>query len=44
MTLHDILAEVLSVELGDDGALTVPYDGTFASLRPVTIADALFAR
>ena len=41
MALHRVLAEVLSVELGDDGALTVPYDGTFASLRPVSIADGL---
>ena len=45
MTLHNALAGalagVLSVESGDDGSLTVPYDGTFASLRPVTIVDGL---
>jgi hypothetical protein len=41
MRLHDALLDVLPVERGDDGSLTVPYDGTFASLRLVTIADGL---
>lgn len=40
-SLHGVLSEVLSVELGDEEALTVPYEGTFASLRPVTIAEGL---
>lgn len=35
------LAEVMSVEIADDGALTVRHDGTVASLRAVTIADGL---
>lgn len=39
--LHDALAGVLPVERGEDGDLTVPFDGTFASLRPVTIAEGL---
>ncbi len=39
--LADALAGVLSVEHGDDGALTAAFDGTFASLRTVTIADGL---
>lgn len=39
--LYEALAEVLPVELSDDSALTVGHDGTFASLRPVTIADGL---
>lgn len=41
MNLYDVLVGTLSVERGDDGALTVPYDGTFASLRSVTIAEDL---
>ena len=39
--LHEVLAEILPVELSEDSALTVGHDGTFASLRPVTIADGL---
>lgn len=35
------LVDVLPVERGEDGSLTVPYDGTFASLRLVTIAENL---
>lgn len=41
MTFADVLAEVLTVEVEDDGALTVPYEGTFASVRIVPIADGL---
>lgn len=41
MTIADVLAEVVTVEPQDDGALTVPYEGTFASVRTVTIADGL---
>ncbi len=37
--LADALAEVLPVDVETDGALTVRHDGTFASLRTVTIAD-----
>jgi hypothetical protein len=37
--LADALAEVLPVDVEADGALTVRHDGTFASLRTVTIAD-----
>jgi len=43
MALDDRLAEVLSsvlpVEVEPDGAITVRYEGTFASLRAVTIAE-----
>ena len=39
--LADVLGQVASVEVTDDGALTVQHDGTFASLRTVTIADGL---
>jgi hypothetical protein len=39
--LADILAAVVPVETGDDGALIVRYDHTVASLRTVTIADGL---
>lgn len=39
--IADVLAKVASVEVTDDGALTVRHDGTFASLRTVTIADGL---
>ncbi len=43
MTLDARLAEALSavlpVEVEADGALTVRYEGTFASLRVVTIAE-----
>ena len=37
--LADILGQVMSVEVTDDDALTVQHDGTFASLRTVTIAE-----
>ena len=39
--IADVLAKVTSVEVTGDGALTVRHDGTFASLRTVTIADGL---
>ncbi len=39
--LADVLGHVASVEVTDDDALTVHHDGTFASLRTVTIADGL---
>ena len=39
--LADVLGQVISVEVEDDGALTVRHDDTFASLRTVTIADGL---
>ena len=39
--IADVLAKVASVEVTGDGALTVRHDGTFASLRTVTIADGL---
>ena len=39
--LADVLGPVASVEVTDDDALTVQHDGTFASLRTVTIADGL---
>lgn len=41
MSLYDVLAPVLPVELDADGSLTVPHGGTFASLRTVTIAEGL---
>jgi hypothetical protein len=41
MSLADVLGQVASVDVEDDGALTVHHDGTFASLRTVTIADGL---
>jgi len=41
MSLADVLGQVMSVEVTDDVALTVQHDGTFASLRTVTIADGL---
>jgi len=41
MSLADVLGQVASVDIEDDGALTVQHDGTFASLRTVTIADGL---
>ena len=40
-SLADVLAAVMPVESLDDGALTIAHDGTFASLRPVTIAEGL---
>jgi hypothetical protein len=39
--LASVLAEVLAVEEEPDGALTVRHDGTFASLRVVTITEDL---
>jgi len=39
--LADVLGQVVSVDIEDDGALTVRHDGTVASLRAVTIADGL---
>ncbi len=45
MTLEERLAavldDILPIEREDDGALTVHYDETFASLRVVTIAEGL---
>ncbi|TGD90696.1 hypothetical protein BayCH28_02280 [Mycolicibacterium sp. CH28] len=37
--LAEALADVMPVEADPDGALTVRYEGTFASLRTVTIAE-----
>jgi hypothetical protein len=39
--LADVLGQVISVDVEDDGAVTVRHDETFASLRTVTIADGL---
>jgi hypothetical protein len=39
--LLTVLQEVLPVEEESDGALTVRHDGTFASLRVVTITEEL---
>ncbi|OBI90038.1 hypothetical protein [Mycobacterium asiaticum] len=39
--LTSILGEVLPVDQEPDGALTVRHNGTFASLRVVTIAEDL---
>ena len=39
--LADVLGHVTSVDIEDDGALTVRHDDTFASLRTVAIADGL---
>ena len=39
--LADVLGQVVSVDVEDDGALTVRHDDTFASLRRVMIADGL---
>lgn len=36
-----VLGEILPVEAEPDGALTVRHDGTFASVRVVTIAEGL---
>ncbi|MEI6254908.1 MAG: hypothetical protein WCP30_19115 [Mycobacteriaceae bacterium] len=41
MALADVLAQVIPVQIEEDGALTVRHDGTVASLREVTIADGL---
>lgn len=37
--LTEALREVMPVDVEEDGALTVRHDGTFASLRTVTIAE-----
>ena len=37
--LAEALGEVMPVDVEEDGALTVRHDGTFASLRTVTIAE-----
>lgn len=37
--LAEALGDVLPVDVEEDGALTVRHDGTFASLRTVTIAE-----
>lgn len=39
--LAEVLNTVMTVEVEPDEALTVRYEGTFASLRVVTIADGL---
>ena len=39
--LAGILGQVLPVTVEDDGALTVTFDGTVASLRTVPIAEGL---
>lgn len=39
--LGPLLDGVLPVQVEDDGALSIEYDGTFASLRVVTITDDL---
>ncbi len=39
--LTAVLEEIFPVQHEDDGALTVQHDGTFASLRVVTIAQGL---
>lgn len=39
--LAAVLGEVMTVQEESDGALTVAHDGTFASLRTVTIAEGL---
>jgi hypothetical protein len=41
VALADVLAQVISVQIEDDGALTMLYQGTVASLREVAIADGL---
>ncbi len=37
--LAEALRDVMPVDVEEDGALTVRHDGTFASLRTVTIAE-----
>jgi hypothetical protein len=37
--LADALQDVMPVDVEADGALTIRHEGTFASLRTVTIAD-----
>jgi hypothetical protein len=39
--LADVLGDVLALTREDDGAITVHYDGTIASLRVVDIAEGL---
>lgn len=39
--LAGVLGDVVAVEVEADGALTVSYQGTVASLRAVTIAEGL---
>ena len=41
MTLADLLAQVMPVQVEDDGALTVRHDGSFASLRTIQVAEGL---
>ncbi len=41
MGLADVLGQVLSIEVEEDGALTVRHDGTFASLRTLPVAEGL---
>jgi hypothetical protein len=41
LSLADVLAQVMPVQVEDDGALTVRHDGTVASLREVTIGEGL---
>ena len=41
MSLADVLAQVIPVQSEEDGALTVRYDGTFASLRTIEVAEGL---
>ena len=41
MALADVLAQVIPVQVEEDGALTVRHDGTVASLREVTIGEGL---
>ena len=40
-SLADVLGEVLTVEVEEDGALTVRHDGTFAALRTVALVEGL---
>ncbi|MEB3049195.1 hypothetical protein KV112_05450 [Mycolicibacter sp. MYC123] len=39
--LATVLAEVLSTDAEEDGALTVRFEGTLASIRVVTVAEGL---
>jgi hypothetical protein len=41
VTLADVLAQVIPVEVEEDGALTVRHDGSFASLRTIQVAEGL---
>ena len=41
MALADVLSNVIAVQAEKDGALTVQYDETFASLREVAVAEGL---